>query len=226
MLSDFLSLIYPSCCEACHTPLVKGEDLICTGCRMDLPLTNFHVEHESPLAIRFHGFAPIAYAVAYYKFTKSGRVQRLLHQLKYGNVPEIGSMLGKYYGFILSEAGYDKRSDVIIPVPLHSTRLRKRGYNQSAHFGYGLAASLNIPIEEHALQRIKKTSTQTKKGRLERMESLSGAFGNVKKEVVEGRRIMLVDDVITTGATLLACMEVLYQAGASEVGVAALAAGE
>lgn len=226
MFSDFLSLIYPECCEACHTPLVKGEELICTGCRMDLPQTHYHKEDESALAIRFHGLSKIAYAVAYYKFTKSGRVQKMLHRLKYGNMPELGAHLGRWYGHTLSEAGYNSRSDVIIPVPLHKTRLRKRGYNQSAAIAYGLHRSLGIPVAENALVRVRKTSTQTKKGRIDRLEGLSGAFEVKDKSSVYGRRIMLVDDVITTGATLLACMDVLHAAGAKEIGVVALAAGE
>lgn len=226
MLSDFLSLIYPACCEACHTPLVKGEELICTDCRMNLPRTDYHKDTESMLAIRFHGLTKIAYAVACYKFTKAGKVQKMLHQLKYGNMPELGTLLGTWYGHTLLEAGFDTRSDVIMPVPLHKTRMRKRGYNQSSAIAKGLHKSMGLPVSESSLKRIRKTSTQTKKGRVERLEGLSGAFGVTDRTMVHGRRIMLVDDVITTGATLLACMDVLYEAGAKEVGVVALAAGE
>jgi ComF family protein len=141
-------------------------------------------------------------------------------------MPELGTLLGRWYGYTLNEAGYDTRSDVIIPVPLHKSRLRKRGYNQSAAIAEGLHQSLNIPVAENAVIRIKKTSTQTKKGRIERLEGLSGAFEVIDSELIKGSRIMLVDDVITTGATLLACMEVLHAAGARDVGVVALAAGE
>lgn len=226
MLSDLLSLIYPSCCEACLSPLVKGEDLICTMCRLDLPVTEYHLETDNRLTRRFYGLTDIAYGTAFLKFTKSGRIQRLLHRLKYGNVPEIGHVLGRWYGYRLGEVGFKDKADLIIPVPLHKTRMRTRGYNQSMYVAEGLSEQLGIPVAEHALRRVRKTSTQTKKGRIERLDSMRGVFAVVEKEAVKGKRIMLVDDVVTTGATLIACMEELHAAGAKEVGVVALAAGD
>jgi ComF family protein len=160
--------------------------------------------------------------MACYRFTKNGRIQHLLHQLKYKNQPEIGIRLGVAYGDKLQAVGI-YHFDVVVPVPLHISRFRKRGYNQAAKFGEGLSAKLMIPHADHALIRLHKTDTQTKKSRGTRWENIANAFKIALPDQVSGRSILLVDDVITTGSTLEACVRALLDAGPRDVSVACIA---
>jgi ComF family protein len=220
---DFIGLFFPNYCFGCNRSLVKGEDTLCTICLIDLPKTNYHLLVENPIKNRLAGRLPVEYALAYLKFRKSGVVQRLLHQLKYNNHPEIGVKLGWTYGKELNQAGFQKEFDVIIPIPLHPTRLRKRGYNQSAKFAEGLSHSLGIPWAESISIRKITTSTQTKKSKQERWENVEGAFGIQSAEKIVGQRILLVDDVVTTGATLEACGQHLINNQCRSLSIACIA---
>lgn len=223
ILRDFVSLIYPTVCEACHRPLVKGENVICTYCIIDLPRSNYHNESNNPLTKRFQGRVPVKHAMAFLKFRKKGPVQRLLHSLKYRNRPEVGVKLGQVYGAEMTQAGLNTKFDLIVPVPLHPSRLRYRGYNQSEKWGMGLSATTKIPMEGKALQRIRRTNTQTKRTKLNRWENVREVFRVKNPEVVHNKRILLVDDVVTTGATLEACCQALLSCGCAEIGIACIA---
>ncbi len=226
MLSDFLELFFPQYCLTCSEPLVKGEDLVCTACGYALPQTTYHQELDNVVAQKFYGRVPIRYALALYKFRKAGKVQTLLHYLKYKHKPTLGKVLGRRYGTILKEAYLDKNFDLIIPVPLHSSKLRQRGYNQSDYFAQGLAEVLNVPWSNQCLKRTRATLTQTRKSQLERFKNVEGAFYITDATVVCAKHLLLVDDVITTGATLEACSAVLLAAGSREISVAAIAVAE
>jgi len=207
---DFISLFFPRYCEACANSLVKGEELICTLCWSELPKTNFHNNEDNELKIRFFGKTTLENAYALLRFTKSGKVQQLLHKLKYNNKPEIGVFLGKRFGAIIRNT-ITQPFDLIIPVPLHKTRLRKRGYNQSDAFAEGLSEALQTPWISDGIKRVVKSETQTRKTRMERWENVANIFELIRTEQIEGKRILLVDDVVTTGATLEACANVISQ---------------
>ncbi|MCK6616767.1 MAG: ComF family protein [Cyclobacteriaceae bacterium] len=154
-------------------------------------------------------------------------VQELLHELKYNNRPEIGRMLGRVYGNELAQAGYDRQFDVIIPIPLHEWKIKRRGYNQSEEFAIGLAAALNVAVETTVVKRAVNTETQTRKSRLKRWENVSDVFTVTNPLAVAGKHVLLVDDVITTGATIEACGDVLLKAGCYPLSVVSIAyAGE
>ncbi|MBL3654543.1 ComF family protein [Fulvivirga sediminis] len=223
MLNDFISLFFPNYCLACNRGLAKGEKLLCLKCEYSLPKTDSHLNHDNFIASKFYGRAKLLHAVARYKFNKSGKVQRLLHRLKYDNKPELGTLIGAEYGKELMKAEFDRHYDVIVPVPLHKRKLRRRGYNQSAMFGQGLSESMELPQFEDALIRNIYTSTQTKKSRLDRLKNVDTIFTHNEDLSLDGLRVLLVDDVITTGATLEACIEALTAAGTTSVGVAAIA---
>ena len=172
---------------------------------------------------RLAGRLPIRHGWAFLKFQKGGIVQRLLHQLKYNDCPEIGERLGKAYGRDLSATSLAREFDLIVPVPLHRSRLRQRGYNQSAHFAKGLSETLQIPWDESISMRTQATASQTRKNRRERWENVRQGFAIKKAESVLGKRILLVDDVITTGATLEACGRHLLDCGCASVSVACIA---
>jgi len=226
MLRDFLNLFFPHYCLTCSKLLVSGETWICTDCFYDLPQTNYHQAPDNIVAQRFYGRLPVRYAMALYRFGKSGRVQRLLQHLKYKDKPFVGKVLGRRYGALLKEAHWGSTFDLIIPVPLHSSRLWKRGYNQSAFFAQGLAESLNIPWSNQHLRRTKKTNTQTKKSKLARLKGVENAFCVTHAAEICHKHLLLVDDIITTGATIEACGMALLAAGIKELSVAAIAVTE
>lgn len=220
---DFVSLFFPNYCLGCTNTLVKGEDILCTNCILELPKTHYHQAIDNPIRQRLEGRIHLSYAIAFLKFRKTGMVQHLLHQLKYNNHPEVGVRLGKLYGKELLESGYKNAFDLIIPVPLHKSRQRKRGYNQSAKFAEGLADSLQIPWDEQCVERTVKTKTQTRKNKIERWENVKEVFRITNPERVRQKKILLVDDVITTGATLEACGRHLLEHGCAELSFACLA---
>lgn len=226
ILSHFLELFFPSYCLICSVPLVRGEDWVCTTCHHDLPQTTCHQGLDSLVAPKLYGRVPINYALAMYKFRKKSKVQTLLHQLKYKHRPVVARWLGRRYGNILKAVYIGKNFDLIVPVPLHTSKLRQRGYNQSDYFAQGLAEVLSIPWSNQYLKRIRATSTQTRRNRLERFVNLQQAFDIVNAAAVHDKHLLIVDDVITTGATLEACSIALLSAGCSEVSIAAIAVAE
>lgn len=223
ILEDFLALFYPRVCVACHASLIKGEDVLCTRCLVQLPKTAYHRYEENPVRNRLAGRLPLHFASAFLKFRKGGLVQSLLHELKYNNRPEIGVRMGHLYGIELLESGMGSDLDVIIPVPLHASRMRKRGYNQSAKFAEGLSEALQVSWEESISLRLAATNTQTKKGRADRWSNVKDAFSVAAIDRVAGKRVLLVDDVITTGATLEACGSHLIESGCASLSIACIA---
>ncbi|WP_347159881.1 ComF family protein [Pontibacter chitinilyticus] len=227
MFHDLLSLLFPQSCYACDSALARGEQYICTNCNVKLPYTDFHVHGATelnPLQRRFWGKVPVKFAFSYLYFVPKGRVQRLLHKLKYKGAQELGEHLGQRYGSLLSDYKYNQQLDVVVPVPLHHSKQRRRGYNQSDLFAKGLADAMELPWSSTVLERLVATSTQTKKNRLDRWQNVEQVFRVARPELVQGKRILVVDDVMTTGATLEACAVELLRAGAAEVSVVTIAA--
>ncbi len=223
IFDDFLSLFFPQYCLGCSDFLVKGEDTLCTTCLTELPKTHYHTRIENPVLNKLSGRLPIRHGWAFLKFQKGGVVQHLLHQLKYNNHPEIGERLGKAYGRELALASLNREFDLIIPVPLHQARLRHRGYNQSAYFAKGLSEALEIDWDESISIRLQASTTQTRKSRAERWENVRHVFAVENQIDLTQKRILLVDDVITTGATLEACGQHLLESGCASVSIACIA---
>jgi ComF family protein len=224
ILDDFVSLIYPKCCLSCQISLVKGEEVICTKCILELPRCACHHDADNPLALKFKGRVPLSHALAFLRFRKKSKVQRLLHALKYQGHPEIGEMLGRVYGNELKEAGIATHYDVITSVPLHASRLQQRGYNQSDEWGKGISYSTGIPFIPGVLARRSKTETQTKRTKLGRWDNVKDIFYTAQDQRCLGKKVLLVDDVVTTGATLESCSDALYRGGCEKVGIACIAA--
>lgn len=222
-LADFLSLLFPDLCQACGKNLYLQEELICTDCRYHLPYTNFHHQPDNPVAQQFWGRVPLQAATALLHFSKGGKVQHLMHQLKYNNRPEIGRVIGKIAGIQLLENEIFAAADLIVPVPLHVSKQRRRGYNQSAFFAYGLSERMQIPLNENNLVRQRATETQTFRSRFSRYENMKDVFMIKDRDAFINKHILLIDDIITTGATLEACINVLLPVPGIKISVAALA---
>ena len=193
---------------------------------LELPRSNYHLHKENPFYLRLHGRLPVEHVMALFKFVKSGKVQHLLHALKYKQQPEIGQALGRLYANYLLLSDYEKAFDIILPVPLHSLRKRQRGYNQSEEFGKGLSEGLGIPCTDTVLERRLQTSTQTKKSKISRWTNVSDVFHLRVPEAVHNKRVLLVDDVMTTGATLEACGRVIVDGKCKSLSIACIAAAQ
>ena len=218
---DFLSLFFPNYCLGCTRALVKGEEILCTFCIHDLPKTHHDFNGENPVKLRFEGRIPVARAMAFLQFRKTGIAQKLLHQLKYNQHPEVGVKIGSLIGNEIQAVAHS--IDLIIPVPLHPARLRQRGYNQSAMFAQGISQSTGIPWEESISVRKQNTKTQTRMSRAQRWENVKSVFGVSDHRKIEGKNILLVDDVITTGATLEACGQHLLDAQCKSLSIICIA---
>lgn len=223
ILNDFLNIIYPSCCISCEKPLVTTEEVICIHCLSELIPTDFHLHQDNIIAKKFYGKVNLKMAVACFPFVKQGKSQKILHNLKYRNEEKLSEIMGLWYGKYIKSGITGAHFDLVVPVPLHPKKLVSRGYNQSEGFAKGLAKIFNTEWNNNTLIRKTETSTQTKKTRLQRWYNVKGIFGVTDVLEVENKDILLVDDVVTTGATLEACAKVLYSANANSVSIATIA---
>ncbi len=224
--NDFLSLIFPKTCCICSRSLFDFEHVICKICISKLPFTHYHFfPHQNDLTDKLVADLPSSRVISFLRFSKKGMSQQILHQLKYKNKPELGRELGRMYAQQLLKDDFQPFWDSIVPVPLHAIKKSRRGYNQSEEFALGLGEVLNIPVK-NALIRNKFTETQTKKSKIERIKNVSNVFifDPQCKDVIH-QSVLLVDDVMTTGATLAACAHVLLDQGVAQVDVAVIAAG-
>ncbi|EMR02896.1 ComF family protein [Cesiribacter andamanensis] len=228
ILADFWNLVFPRTCLGCRERiLLEGEQNLCTYCRSRLPQTDHHLfPSANALYDKLAAFVPLRAGMAYLLFTKSGRAQQLLHSIKYRNLPELAEELGSWHGGLLAEVAYQQRLDALVPVPLHEKRLRQRGYNQSHHIALGLGRVLGLPVWQGVVERHLPSSTQTRKSRLQRWQNVEEIFRVVAPETVQGCRLALVDDIITTGATTAACGMALLEAGCAELDCLALATAQ
>ncbi len=223
LFKDVLNIIFPKVCCSCDRGLTKNESLICFHCRSELPKTNVSDAYDNELVNKFLGKLEINFGLAYLYFLKSGITQKLLHQLKYNNVPEIGELLGKWLGADMNMHQLTGNIDLIVPVPLHPKKQRKRGYNQSHHFAMGISEITDIPIDFQSLKRILYNKSQTHKTKEQRWKSVEHAFHISNDELIKNKNVLLVDDVITTGATLEACGHQILKCGAKGLSIATIA---
>ena len=223
LLGGFVSLFYPQLCLSCGKNITPDQDAICISCQVKLPKTGFHLEKENLFTDRFWGRINIESGTSFYHFAKSGRVQHLIHNLKYKGKSEVGIKLGNLYGKVLKKSPLYETVDIIIPVPLHPKKELKRGYNQSDMFAKGLAEAMELEWNKNVLIRTKMTETQTKKSRLERLENVHDVFKVSNADILKNKHILIVDDVLTTGATLEACATKILEIPNTKVSLATIA---
>lgn len=206
---DFVHLLFPELCEGCRAALVAGEKLICLQCESSIAYTNYHSWTDNATTQRIAGRFPFRHASSLAYFTEDGLIQHFIHLLKYKNKTDIGYLLGKMMGQAIQATAWP--IEAVIPVPLHPKKEAKRGYNQSYFLAAGVAEILKIPILNNSLKRVKNTSTQTEKNRMERMDNVKDAFVFSPLKEKTYKHLLIVDDVLTTGATIEACAKAILQ---------------
>lgn len=223
LINDFLSLIYPRYCEACEGLLYKHERVICNKCTLTLPKSNFHLNNKNPIVMALGGRVPLKQASCLFVFEKAGKVQNLLHALKYENQQIVGELMGQTFYNDLKTSSFFENIDHIVPIPLHKKKQKSRGFNQSECFAKGISEKSGIPIDITNFTREIETSTQTKKRKAERWDNVKDAFAVKSPEAFKDKHILLVDDVITTGATIEGAWNALKDVEGIQISVATIA---
>ncbi len=223
---DFLSLFLPRLCLACRARLVTGEEVLCTECLVSMARTDFHLRRDNSLEQAFWGRCMVERAAAFSVYNRGSRIRHLIQALKYDGRKDIGKIMGELYGSILVRSGFMDTIDLIVPVPLDLMRQKKRGYNQSECIAAGIASASCLHVRNDILYRTGRSGSQTKRGRYERWENVEGLFAVRSYDVISGKHLLLVDDVITTGSTIEACVNALAATGDVRVSVVALAAAQ
>ena len=225
-LEACLSLFSPRCCVVCGQPLAKGEEEICMVCNMHLPRTNYHLQKDNPVEQLFWGKLPLVRATSYFFYRKGSDYRFILHRLKYGGRKEIGKTMGEYMAAELMPSGFFEDVDLIVPVPLHKKRQSARGYNQSEWIARGITAVTGIPTDCKVVVRRKNSETQTRKSVFERWENVEGIFELSSSSGLQGKHVLVVDDVLTTGSTIASCCSALMRAEGVRISVLTLAVAE
>jgi ComF family protein len=222
-LNYFTELFFPRLCVVCGDKLIEQEHWICLHCLHHIPRTNFHLDRENRVAQLFYGRVQIEYATSFFYFSKGSQYQSLLHNLKYKGMKELGAEIGKHFGIDLMQSEDFSTIDLICPVPLHPSKEKKRGYNQSWWIALGISGQMQKELSDDNLKRVTATETQTRKSRFERWQNVEGIFELSNPEAFSGKRILLVDDVVTTGSTLEACAQTILSQTDARVSIATLA---
>lgn len=223
MIKNLINLLFPKICNGCDTLLLTNETVICSSCRHDLPFTNHYTVKNNETYKKFYGRLPVSHASSIVYFHKKGIVQELIHKLKYKGAEDIGTLMGDLYHQKLIQIQAIEKFDEIVPVPLHPKKLQERGYNQVTNFGLSLSKSIAIPLNETLLERKQYSKTQTKKSLLGRTEMNTALFDVNFSEKDHGKHFLLIDDVITSGATLEACGKALLKIPNAKLSIVTIA---
>lgn len=225
-LYSLSSLFFPRCCIVCNDILARGEECLCTICNINLPRTNLHLVKDNHIEQLFWGKVSLERATSFFFYRKGSDFRQILHQLKYGGRKEIGAVMGRYMAAELLPSGFFEGIDIIVPMPLHKKKQRQRGYNQSEWISRGISLTTGIPIDSDSVVREKNTETQTHKSTFERWENVDGIFRLRYPGTFEGKHVLVIDDVLTTGATMVACVSAISQAKDIKVSILTLAIAE
>ncbi len=219
--NSLIHLLFPHTCSGCGNDILTKESMLCMRCMETLPETNFETHANNPVEKKFWGRLALDAATAQYYFTRESLVQHLMHQFKYKANQALGLQLGKMMGQRIQQSNRFK-IDALIPLPLFPAKEKKRGYNQATILCQGIAECLHIPVLKDVIIRSQHTETQTKKGRIERWQNMEGKFELINPAAIQNKHILLVDDVVTTGATLEACGAELLKAENAKLSIAVL----
>lgn len=224
ILNDIRSLLFPAECPVCGGNLCEGEHFICTACRFNAPLTGFCDEAANPMTERLSALLPVVRASAFLYFVNNGEWRRLIHKFKYHGQWRYAREMGVWYGHALKRSGLYDDVDVVVPVPLHLLKRLRRGYNQSEYIAEGIASVLGVKVDRCSVVRRVNNPSQTRGDSASRWDNVEGVFAVRRPEALRGRHVLVVDDVFTTGATVVSCGEaILREVGDVRLSVATLA---
>lgn len=223
ILEDFIALFYPDICVICEENMLKEEECICTLCLYKIPKTDCFKHKENLVSKLFWGRVQLQDAAALYPFKKESSMQKLIHELKYEGGKSTGVFLGKQLGYAIQESPNFCDIDYIIPIPLHPKKEKLRGYNQSKYIAKGIQEVLKVKVNAHSLIRTENTDSQTRKKRFSRWENMMNSFALRRSNKLKNTHILLIDDVVTTGATLEACAQKLLEIEGVKVSIATIA---
>ncbi|WP_165040954.1 ComF family protein [Dysgonomonas sp. ZJ709] len=219
---DFLTLFFPHLCVVCNCRLNESEEHICLNCLSLLPKTNYHNQPNNRLEDFFAGRFPFEHITAFAYFVKGGSIQRVIHELKYRNNPNIGYFIGELYGIDIKYSSFIADIDYLVPVPLHPKRQKQRGYNQSLEIAKGISKQTGIPINSATLIRVINNPSQTKNSRFERWKNVEDIFTINNTDTFKGKHVLLIDDVITTGSTIEACAKEILKSEGAKISILAI----
>lgn len=222
-LLSFFRLLVPRSCAVCGCNLNDGEEVLCFRCDMDMPRTNFHLQTDNPMERALWGKLPLGRASAYFRYGRKSEYARLVHLLKYHGRKDLCGAVGRKMAAELSMTGFFQGIDLLLPVPLHPNKQRRRGYNQSERIAQGISLLTGIPVNTSVLTRDKDTETQTHKSVAQRQDNVAGIFSVHASAQLVGKHVLLIDDVFTTGATVTACADALQEVEGLTVSVLTLA---
>ncbi len=222
-LTDFIHLFFPHVCTGCGSDIINNKHQLCLKCLSELPVTNFFSQPANPVEKKFYGRIPVRNAGSGYFFTKDSLLETLIYELKYKGNKDIGFYLGQLLAKFLSNNNAFNDIDILVPLPLNPKRQKKRGYNQAASLCNGIASVWKRPVVENAVIRKVNTETQTHMGRITRWENMDGVFAIAEPSLIRDKHILLVDDVITTGASLEACGSEILKVFGTSLSIATLA---
>jgi ComF family protein len=221
-VTDFVHLFFPHVCTGCGSDVLNNSHQLCLRCLSELPVTNFFSQPGNPVEKKFYGRLPVRNAGSGFFFTKDSIIETLVYELKYKGNKDIGFYLGQLVGKFLAENNRFEEADMLIPLPLNAKRHKKRGYNQASALCNGIASVWKIPVMENAVIRKVNTETQTHRGRITRWENMEGVFAVAEPSIIQDKHILLVDDIITTGASLEACGSEILKVPGTALSIATL----
>lgn len=222
-LAALADLVYPTACAGCSRPLAGSEKELCLTCLQELPKTDFHLHRENPVLRSFTGRLPLERAGSWLYFQKRGRVQAIMHQFKYRAQQSLGLYMGRLAAIDWLASGFFDGVDALVPVPLHPRKEKLRGYNQAAVLAEGLSEVLGLPVWKDCIARVDHHESQTRKGRFARWLNVETVFRLNPALDLRGKHLMMVDDVITTGATLEGCIHKMLEAPGARFSIFTLA---
>lgn len=223
MIKSFIDVFFPKVCSGCKVILLGNEKVICTKCRHEIPVTQFHKNKDNDAFKKFYGRIPVEHVSSIMYFHKKGIVQEMIYSLKYRGQEQVGDFLGHWYAEDLKDLDIIKNTHFIIPVPLHKKKLRKRGFNQVSSFGMALSQNLDIPFDENLLLRKTDSKTQSKKNFSERTIVSDTIFDVTFNETHHDKHFLLIDDVLTTGATLENCGRAILKIPGAKLSIVTMA---
>jgi ComF family protein len=223
LLTDFLHLFFPHVCSGCGSDIINDNHQLCIRCLSHLPKTHFFEKAGNPVEEKFYGRLPVRQAGSAFYFTKKSLIENIVYEFKYKGNKEIGKYMGQMLGQLLAESKRFEDVDIIIPLPLNVRRLKKRGYNQSMVLAEGIQSVWNKPVNDKAVIRNINTETQTLSGRIARLENMQNVFAVAEPETIQNKHVLLIDDVVTTGASLEACAVEILKTPGTTLSIATLA---